>query len=680
MLPVALPAIAAAALAGAQANPPKLPLEIVGMTVVPHNRAPRTRFTADDKKTTGALVHLFVRNQSKDQTIVTNETWFDGKYPLRLVMEGLWAWHDTPARWGASNATLPPGAMAVWSFNSRTAPWKPGHTFQLRVEDWERGTDIRTVTLPKQDIGMSAVTFLGSEIRPNRVVVHVRNSGKSAIQLKGLSIHTPSDPKRYRQFTRTIRPTNIQTHPADGIVPAGDTGILTAETTPLPLGYGVVETTIARGNATESLWARLRIKREAFDISGGWVNDDGIPGPSSALKREPFLKLLKRQHIDTAHLGPTPGYTDQTGPNGLFTQYPLKTFGSLTPIEEWDTDSRLPLIHGVDAVGEPQFGGGSGQRLPQEVLIALEHYAPTRLPTTLTLSDESTWAAYAGLSDFPHYDAYRVTAPSPDPWAEYDRWGSPRIAWGSPLETIGDMSRSLRELSRPMPTAYWGQTAHSGWDVYDGRERTTPTPDEILLQAYHALSSRITSFYWFNPSLYSQVLWRDTIVPMERIGREMRLLESFYLEGDSTHYREVRKADNRLDWDLSVITAPHGALCFALDLDYAPDHAKKVFTFGKPRAASFAFPLPKHQQNPVDVFRIDADGAHAVRWTARGTGIVVDDTPDKVGIYVATRDKNLRAKLETRRRELIARENATGFDPGRNDADFALLKSLTGAK
>ena len=42
---------------------------------------------------------------------------------------------------------------------------------------------------------------------------------------------------------------------------------------------------------------------------------------------------------------------------------------------------------------------------------------------------------FAGLSDFPHYGAYRVTAPLPDAWRKYERWGKERISWGAALAT-----------------------------------------------------------------------------------------------------------------------------------------------------------------------------------------------------------------------------------------------------
>ena len=173
--------------------------------------------------------------------------------------------------------------------------------------------------------------------------------------------------------------------------------------------------------------SHLRIKREWFDISGGWVSSR--VGSSNTLQCEPYLKTLKRMHVNTGHIADTPGYTDQNGPDGLYTRYPLKYFNKLEPFSHYDTDALLPRIHAVEFLGEPQYGGGRPVP-PMQVWRQLAAYEPTRLPTTVTHSEERIWRFYAGLSDFPHFDAYRVTAPSPDQWSKYDRWSGKTIRWG----------------------------------------------------------------------------------------------------------------------------------------------------------------------------------------------------------------------------------------------------------
>lgn len=75
------------------------------------------------------------------------------------------------------------------------------------------------------------------------------------------------------------------------------------------------------------------------------------------------------------------------------------------------------------------------------------------------------------------------------------------------------MTRSLRELNRPRPIACWSQGAHHDWNGYGGRNRGSPTPDELRLQSYHALANRITSLYWFNLSVRSLVAFPDLSSP-----------------------------------------------------------------------------------------------------------------------------------------------------------------------
>lgn len=197
------------------------------------------------------------------------------------------------------------------------------------------------------------------------------------------------------------------------------------------------------------------------------------------------------------------------------------------------------------------------------------------------------------------------------------------------------MTRSLRELTRPRPVACWSQGAHEGWDSYGGRKRTSPTPDELRAQAYHALASRITPLYWFNLSLKSLLKFPDLIEPITHVGREVRMLEESYLEGDASYF-ERRTRDGKPDWDISVVAGPRGALLFALDLDYKPDPVEKVFQFGPPRDARFGFRLPAYIRNPVEVFRVDAEGTAAVEHTAKNGLLEIHDRVSGVAVYVAS--------------------------------------------
>ena len=245
------------------------------------------------------------------------------------------------------------------------------------------------------------------------------------------------------------------------------------------------------------------------------------------------------------------------------------------------------------------------------------------------------------------------------------------------METIGDLTRSLRELNRPRPIAAWSQGAHAGWSRSWGRRRASPTPDELRAQALQALANRITSLYWFNLSLRSLVAFPDLVEPITRTGREARLVDRFLVEGDAYEYRRVSR-DGRPDWDLNSVAAPDAVVVFVNDLAYRPDTSVGEFVFGTPREAEWELRLPPWLTSPEEVFRIDADGTADVAHGISGRALRLSDRAAVGAIYVAARAPGTRAALEARRRALVAHEEATGFDPGRRAADLATLRGLLG--
>jgi hypothetical protein len=648
-------------------------LEIAGLTVTPHVIAQEMRYRRPRDGRLGARVELFLRNRGEEmlELPATFPLRFRRHTPEELLSTDEWAWYDLPSAWPGEDISLPPGSLSVWAFNGKYDTWGTGTDLGLEVGDPPRSLD---ATLEKPRTWISAVTFLSDDGSPwpARAVLHVVNASDTPLRLLGCRLWLPESNATWRVLLPRDPVQEIEAFPPDRVIPAGDRGGFRLETGRLPLTYTAIEVRVEHGDEERSLWAHLRIKREAFDLSGGWVSSD--VGGRNSLHLEPYLKTLQRMHIDTGHIAEIPGYTDQDGPEGLYTRYPLKYFHKLQPLERYDRDEVLPRIHAVEFLGEPQYGGGRPVP-PMKVFRELAPYRRTRLPTTVTHSEERTWRFYAGLSDYPHYDAYRVTAPAADSWRMYDRWGGERIRWGAPLETIGAMCRSLRELSRPAPTAYWSQGAHAGWSRYGGRQRASPTPDELRLQAYHALSSRITSLYWFNLSLKSIVKFRDLIAPITRVGREIRMLEDLYLEGNAHSWERVER-DGSPDWDLATVAGPGGAMLFALDLDYTPDPGEKVFRFGEPRPVKFRFRLPAYLRQPKEVFRVDADGVHSIESVAVDDGVMVTDTVRGVAVYVAAPRAGLRAEIAARHEELLVYERSFGFDPAADQEDFAVLQAL----
>ena len=658
-------------------DPAAAGVDVVGVAVVPHapTIAADLRYGSPRGPTDGARVQVFVRNAGSAVVSFPSDASIavSGTAPDALVASGAWAWHDFPSQWPAEPLVLPPGALSVMAFNARGGGFGIGTPAELALP----GQPPARLDLAAPDLWLSTVTFLRRDtadeaagVHPDTLVVHVENASAEAWSIAGCRLWTPRTGGSHRVLFAGDRLAELTAFPADGTIAAGDAGGLVAAVAGLPLSYAAVEVTLRGPGGERSLWGHVRVKRERFAIGGGWV-DSQLPGGRS-LHRPEYLRTLRRMHVDCGNHGFVSGYTDDPERWSLC---PLLFMSACRPFEEFDTDAVLPRVHAVEFLGEPQYGGGRPVP-PAEVWRELAPYRATRLPTSVTHSEERIWRDYAGLSDHPHFDAYRVVAPAADSWRRYDRWEGDTIRWGAPLETIGDLTRSLRELNRPGPIAAWSQGAHDGWDPLGGRTRTSPTPDELVLQAWHALAARITSLYWFNLSVPSLVAFRDLIEPITRVGREALVLEPLLLEGAAGRHERLRTPDGAPDWDLATICGPGGAVLFALDLDYRADAKRREFVFGGPRPCSWRFRLPRYLAGVVDVFRIDADGVADAVWRRDGDALVIDAQADRVAVHVATPDAGLRGRLEATRRRLADGERATGFDPAGDAADFARLAAL----
>jgi hypothetical protein len=615
--------------------------EITGVTVTPHVVAESMRFRRPRDPEMAAKVQIFVKGAALPGL-------FNGKKPADLLQAKDWAWHDLNTAIKGESQTI-----SVWTFNGRSSSWGLGQSFEVEGEGLPR----TRLAIDSPKLWISSISFPGEgdHPQPRRMFIHIVSSLDREVEVQGVRFWLPKNPGQYQTLYRSFdRPVSLK-------IPADDRGLISLRFDEnLPLSYAAIEVMTSAG----VLWEHLRIKSDNFDISGGWTGDN--------LRHEPYLRLLANLHVNCGQIERVPGYSDN---KELQSRYPMKVFNRLMPLEQWDRDEMLSKIHAVEFLGEPQYGGGRPV-LPQEVFEKFLPYRISRLATSVTHSEERIWRYYAGLSDFPHYDAYRVVAPAADSWREYDRWDGKRITWGAPLETIGDMCRSLRENNRPMPVAFWSQGPHDGWSGgfrSGGRSRRSPTPDELRSQAMHALSTRITSLYWFNLSLKSLMKYPDTWVSIQRIGREIKMLSPFYLAGDAGDFQRTATAEGKPDWDFSTIVAPDCAILFANDIAYQPDATENVFKFGEPRSFSHNFRLPNWLRGPVDVFRIDADGITEVSWKNESGGIRIDHKASRDAIFIAARSVEVRRAIESRRLQAIAWE--TQNKP--SVADLDALKALT---
>lgn len=559
-----------------------------GLTVIPHTIATEMKYRREREPGLSARFQWFINGPAETFRL-------DGREPAELLAAKEWAWHDF-----AAAPPIPAGAIGVREFNGATPRWGIGGEFEFQADRFKTKVAVQA---PQRWI--SAVTFLASDARqlqPDRIVIYVRNESAAPLRLRELRLWLPRAASEWQ---------NLWPQPAiaaETIVPSKELGFLDLRVPPLPLTYAALELV----TENESLWTYLRIKKEAFDISGGWIGNH--------LQHDAYLNLLASLHVDTGQFQEVEGYTNDPA---RYARYPIKSFHRMTPLEKFDSVEWLPRIHAVEFLGEPQYGGGRPVP-PQEVWEAFQPYRGSRLATSVTHSDERVWRFYAGLSDYPHFDAYRVVAPAADSWRAYDRWAGRSIRWGAPLETIGDLTRSLRDLNRPLPIAAWSQGPHDGWGgFFDGRRRRSPNPDELRSQALHAISSRITSLYWFNLSLEGLLKFPDTWEPLRRLGRELRALEPILLSGDAYTFERSRTAAGLPDWDLASVASPAATLLFALDTAYVIEPDLNEFRFAAPRPAEFRFRLPPWHRDPQELVRIDADGTYPADWRIEGDDVVI---------------------------------------------------------
>ena len=102
-------------------------IDLRGVAVVPHIQSTEMRYRREPDRSLGAWVQVFLLNSSSSPLSLSPRTpvRLRNKTPDELLAGGEWTWHDFPSAWTNAPLELPPGAMTVWSFNGKNAPWCP---------------------------------------------------------------------------------------------------------------------------------------------------------------------------------------------------------------------------------------------------------------------------------------------------------------------------------------------------------------------------------------------------------------------------------------------------------------------------------------------------------------------------------------------------------------------------
>ncbi len=634
--------------------------EIVGIHVVPHQFSSNLQWRKPPEAELAARVELFLQNkQNEPLSLNLDQLRIDSLTSQQLIDANAWTWHDFQH---PDSLELPPQSMVVLRFNGKNSNW--GCESKHRISTAGSNND-QNFELKSPTVWIEGVSFLKSksdagDTNPRKMIASIRNASYEDIRLGAVRLWLPETNSKYRVLHPSEWHQPNETFPLDHRIRSSSMGLLHLEIDHFPLSYAAIEiqVTSARDELPKSIWAHLRIKPNDFDISGGWIASE-IAGKNSLQVKE-YVRVLKRLHINTGQIEEVSGFTDNAA---AYSAFPVKRFNRMDALERYDSDSMLPHIHAVEFLGEPQYGGGRPVP-PQEIYNSLAKYQPSRLPTSITLSEERTWRYYAGLSDYPHFDAYRVIAPAADDWSKYNRWDGKSIRWGAPLETIGDMTRSLREQSRPKPIAYWSQGAHHDWGGFLSPRRGSPTADELRSQAWQGLGNGIGSLYWFNLSISSLCKFPDLVQPIQRVNQEIVLLRPLLEEAVAFHYRRINEFQ-KPDLDLSSLVTSDTLLLVANDLQYKIDSKQNTFQFQE-RMVVLQSRLPDWFSQPMACFRIDADGTHAVSFEIHDNQITIQDRIHVVGIYVVSMNKSLQQDLQQRLQEIQSQEKAMDTETGSN--------------
>lgn len=654
-------------------------LTLSGINVTPHQVSSEMQWRRSPEQALSARTEIFLSNNSQETINVVGPIHFDNATPSELVTANALAWRDPSWENGFE---LPAGALRVLRFNGKTGEWgtESNHTLTFKTATDARGEIPFDIDSPKAWI--ESIGFLNTpeSFRPTKIVVTLRNQLDENLKLKSCRLWLPKDNESYHTlfpFKAYEFPNarDLVTWSGNQMVSVKELFGFTLTCDPLLLTYMALEVVLEHDSSTEpmSLWASMKVRPSTFDISGGWTANQ--VKSKMSMTNEEYLKTLALLHVNTGQIEEVDGFTNNAE---LYAKYPMKRFNRLADRQRYDSEALLPTIHAVEFLGEPQYGGGRPVP-PQEVFDKLSPYEPWKLPTSVTLSEERTWRYYAGLSDYPHYDAYRVIAPAADAWNKYDRWNGASIRWGAPLETIGTMTRSLREQSRPASIAYWSQGAHDGWGGILSPRRGSPTADELRSQAWHGLGNGIMSLYWFNLSMKSLAKFPDLLDPIRRVGREIQLLRPILESGTAYDYERIIE-DSKLSWDLSSVVSQDSAILVANDLAYSIDDKTRTFQFAS-RSANLPFELPVWLSGPqapesLECFEIDAQGPKPVGYKLSEQRITIDAKDLKVvGIFIVTRDKSMRQRLAEHSQMLDEREKSLGFDPIGNPEDRKRLQS-----
>ncbi len=667
-------------------------IEILGVTVLPHTKSGNVEYNSTDSNSTnekiGAVVHVYLRNKTQEdiypQVTLGGKTaceYLDG-YPQQI------SWASSPDTRASrkydkelSNefehfipltAHIPAGAVDCYSFNITDGSLiYDGVSLEITANE-KSGS--MTLYADYQYVSIDRIQWSSSyndKCYPDTFEYYLNNRSSQEAKVNYIKIYDGTE-AYYLHYWNESKTENI----TDGLitVKANDVGFGKCKlSSPVIFREHLLEFNITNGDRTYSLIYKFKPFIYDFDISVGWAGDD--------IEKESYIKAISSMHFNTVigAYGSSYYHRDEA----FRKQYPIKIFGYVesAPVSDKMTVENgvitfydIDDIHAALPFGEPQLSDSEGKHQPMRVYNKLQMYRNSPYPTNITLTHEPAFYRFAGLSDFCHYDAYRVVAPFSDAWYKYFSYAGKdkyAIYWGAPLETTGDYMRSLALMNKPNPVAAWTQGANT-WDTFPRFTKQTeymdsPNPYELRVQAYLNVANGAASLYWFNIDGEDLLYYKESSVEMRNVNREFAVIGD-YLAKQIPYWYE---RENNID--LNVNIGSDYAVMFATDLNYKISDGQYKY-IGTNEEKTLRFEIPDYLCNYTELIKITKDGVFRCDSTRNGNEITVKDKVDMTALYVLGFD-GLYEKLANNYNTAVAQET---FDIYKNSSQYDELQNEYG--
>lgn len=162
---------------------------------------------------------------------------------------------------------------------------------------------------------------------------------------------------------------------------------------------------------------------------------------------------------------------------------------------------------------------------------------------------------------------------------------------------------------------------------------------------------------------------------MQRIGREINLLDSFYIHGTQWTFETIG-SESQPKCDYSMIVAPQGVVLFINDLDYSINTANKTFIFSKNKPVNPKFSVPKWVNKNWVLLKLNNEGLKQIEYQISDSNkLSFNSIINEIGIYILL-PKNKAEELKTRWKNIINAELKLDFDPIKNSMDRSKLISF----